>query len=250
MSAGYLHLSLSTEMTQSMNKSSEDMHSITSKLQNYLEFISNLGLKGADCSEQALEMIKSWGHPPLPVNESLADIENELTKCRKCRLADHGHPGVMGAGRPGVRVMFVGGWPEPEDESSGKPYSGKAGELLGRIIQAMGLSRENVYITHVLKCRPPKNYQPKTGEIKTCCGFARREIHVVKPNVIFALGEAAADALLEEESAWEKLRGRFHYYHDIPVMPTFSPEHLLADPSAKRETWDNIKQVLKRIKEP
>ena len=225
------------------------MHSITARLQNYLEFIANIGFKGVDCSAQTLATLKSWEQHPLQENESLIDIENELKRCRKCRLAVEERGGIMGAGKTEARIMFVGGWPEPEDESSGKPYSGKAGDLLGRIIQAMDLTRADVYITHALKCRPPQNAQPRTGEIKTCCGFAKREIHAVKPAMICALGEAAAKALLEDDSPWEKLRGRFHNYKNIPVMPTYSPEHLLANPSAKRKTWDDIKQVLEKLKD-
>lgn len=227
-----------------------DMSTITSRLKNYLEFVSGLGFRGVDCSEQTLEILKSWGHSPLQTNESLIDIENELKQCRKCSLAAEGRGGIMGEGQPDARVMFVGGWPEPGDEATGRPYSGKAGELLGRIIQAMHLTRADVYITHALKCRPPQNYQPKTGEVGICCGFVKREIQVVQPAVIFSLGGLAASALLEKPSAgWEALRGRFDYYNDIPVMPTFSPEYLLANPAAKRQTWDDIKQVLQKLKD-
>jgi DNA polymerase len=232
-----------------MSKSSVDMSALTTKLQNYLEFIANIGFKGVDCSEQTLETLKSWGQHPLKGNESLTDIGNELKQCRKCRLAAEGRAGIMGEGPPGARLMFVGGWPEPGDEASGRPYSGKAGELLGRIIQAMNLNREDVYITHALKCRPPQNTQPKAKDIEICCRFVQREIMAVKPAMIFALGEAAARAMLEDDSPWERLRGRFHDYNNIPVMPTCSPEYLLAQPSAKREAWDDIKRVLQKLKD-
>lgn len=226
-----------------------DMSAFTTKLQNYLEFIANIGFKGVDCSDQALETLKSWGQHPLQENETLIDIENELKHCRKCRYAVEGRGGIMGEGQVGARIMFVGGWPELEDEGTGKPYSGKAGELLGRIIQAMDLTRENVYITHALKCRPPQNAQPTAKDITICCGFVQREIMAVKPAMIFGLGEAAAKAMLEVDSPWERLRGRFLNYNNIPVMPTYSPEHLLAHPSAKRETWNDIKRVVQKLKD-
>ena len=225
----------------------ENFVSITLKIQNYLGFVSSLGVKGADCSEQAMETLKSWGRRALPQEKTLFDIEEELSKCRKCRLAESGNQAIMGAGRPGVRLMFIGGWPEAEDGVSGRPYSGKAGELLTRIIKAMNLSNDEVYISYALKCRPDETVQPAAADVRICCRYVLQEIDIVKPDIICTLGELAALALLGTQVPWGELRGRFQYYKETPVMPTFSPEYLLDNPSAKRETWDDIKQILSAL---
>ena len=233
-----------------MSKTPETIASITSRIRNYLDFISSLGFKGVDCSAKTLERLRSWGEEPVKTAETLADIAGELKHCRRCRLSRPGRHPVMGAGNPNAGLMFVGGWPEPEDAEFGKPYSGKAGELLTRIIQAMELSREEVYISHVLKCCPPPDGEPEAEDIRICCGFVRQEIDLVKPGVICALGEVAARALLDTRASWAELCGRFHSYRHIDVMPTFSPAYLLAHPAAKRETWDALKRILQKLSAP
>ena len=232
-----------------MQKPTESVHSIAEKVQAYLEFLSGLGVKGFDCSAQTLETLESWGQNPLKTSGGLADIAEELKQCRKCSLGESGCQAIMGAGKPGARVMFIGGWPEAGEKTSGKPYSGAAGELLARIVQAMALTPEEVYITHVLKCRPSENTPPQARDVRICCGFVQREIDIVGPAVICALGGTAAKALLGLSAPWTEIRGRFHDYRSIPVMPTFSPEYLLVNPSAKRQTWADIKQMLQKIKE-
>ncbi len=233
-----------------MSKTPENIFSVTSKLRNYLDFISSLGFKGVDCSEQTLEILRSWGNKPIKSRGTLHDIASELKTCRRCPLAGSGQHAVMGAGNPDARLMFVGGWPETEDAASGKPYSGRAGELLSRIIQAMDLTRDDVYISHVLKCRPLSDDEPAAGDIQICCGFVQGEIDLIKPAVICALGEVAARALLDTSASWAELCGRFHKYRNITVMPIFSPEYLLANPSAKRKTWDAVKQIIQKLMAP
>ena len=225
----------------------DNIISITSRLQNYLEFLSDLGFKGFDCSEKTLETLKSWRQDPFSNYETLSDIKKELNECQKCRLAASDNQAIMGAGKPGARLMFIGGWPEPEDGASGRPYSGKAGELLARIIEAMNLSADEVYISYALKCRPADNAQPAAANVRICCRYVLQEIDIVKPHIICTLGDLAASALLGSQVPWGELRGRFQNYKDTPVMPTFSPEHLLDNPSAKRETWDDIKRILNAL---
>ena len=225
----------------------DNIISITSRLQNYLEFLSDLGFKGFDCSGKTLETLKSWGQDPFSRYETLHDIKKELRECRKCRMAESGNQAIMGAGKPGARLMFVGGWPEAEDGVSGRPYSGKAGELLTRIIKAMNLSHDEVYISYALKCRPAETVEPAEADVRVCCRYVLQEIDIVKPDIICTLGEIAASALLSSQVPWGERRGRFQSYKDTPVMPTFSPEHLLDNPSAKRETWDDIKQILSAL---
>jgi len=233
-----------------MNKKPDTLLSITRQIQNHLAYLSSLGFKGMDCRRETLERINGWGCRPAAAGESLSDIEAELRQCRKCRLAGSNARAVPGAGNPDARLMFIGGCPEPADEASGQPFSGAGGELLTRMLTAMALSRDSVYISHAFKCVPPGDNPPEPRDIKICRHFLFREIAVVAPEMICTLGDAALAALLDEKASCTRLRGRFHEFKGIALMPTFSPAHLLANPSAKRETWEDMKQVIARLGNP
>jgi DNA polymerase len=145
--------------------------------------------------------------------------------------------------------MFVGEGPGQEEDRQGLAFVGRAGQLLTRIIAAIGLSREEVFIANIVKCRPPKNRDPKEDEVATCLPFLQKQIDVIDPDIICALGAPAARALLDTRAAISRLRGRFHIRDGISVMPTFHPAYLLRNPSEKRPVWEDMQKIQARLKE-
>lgn len=144
--------------------------------------------------------------------------------------------------------MFVGEAPGKEEDLQGEPFVGKAGQLLTRIIEAMGLHREDVYIANIIKCRPPGNRNPEQDEIKTCQPFLEKQVEIIRPKAICALGTFAAQTLLATTRKISSLRGCFHDYHGIPLMPTFHPAYLLRNPNDKRLVWEDMKMIMEELK--
>ena len=173
----------------------------------------------------------------------LASFATEVADCTKCRLAQGRTQVVFGVGNPEADLMFVGEAPGADEDASGRPFVGRAGQLLNKIIEAIGLKREDVLIGNVNRCRPPGNRQPTTEEARTCKPFLLREINVARPDVIVVLGNTAMKNLLDTKEGITRLRGEFQDYKGIKVMPTFHPAYLLRDPSKKREVWDDMKKV-------
>ncbi len=184
---------------------------------------------------------------------ALEAIREELGECTRCPLHETRTTIVFGEGNPHARVMFVGEGPGADEDRQGRPFVGKAGQLLTRMINAMTLERPDVYIANVVKCRPPENRDPNRKEIKTCFPFLDAQIRAVSPEVIVALGRVAAEALLGISQPISKLRGRFHYRAGIPVMPTYHPSYLLRydeDKRPKAEAWSDLKQVMTLVDIP
>lgn len=181
--------------------------------------------------------------------QTLEEIRDDLGDCQRCRLAAMRNNIVFGAGHPHARLVFVGEGPGRDEDLQGHPFVGEAGKLLERILFAMGLSREQVYICNVIKCRPPQNRNPSTEEISACEPFLQRQLAAIRPQVIVALGKFAAQTLLQQQVAISKLRGTWHSYQNIPLMPTFHPAYLLRNPAGKREVWEDMKQVLRRLQQ-
>ena len=154
---------------------------------------------------------------------------------------------VFGVGNPDARLMFVGEGPGADEDEQGEPFVGRAGQLLTQIIKAMGLAREDVYIANVVKCRPPGNRNPEPDEIEACSPFLQAQIAAIGPTVIVALGKFAAQTLLQTETPISRLRGQFHSLGGVAVMPTFHPSYLLRNPAAKREVWEDMKMVMKKL---
>ncbi|HEY0079374.1 MAG TPA: uracil-DNA glycosylase family protein [Pyrinomonadaceae bacterium] len=179
---------------------------------------------------------------PRP-DETLEDIRADIGECIRCPLSQSRTKVVHSEGNRQARLMFVGEAPGADEDASGRPFVGRAGQLLNKIIEAIGLKREDVFIGNVNRCRPPQNRTPTLEEAKTCKGFLLREIDVVRPKVIVVLGNTAMKNLLDTKEGITKLRGNFQDYRGIKVMPTFHPAYLLRDPSKKRETWDDMKKV-------
>ena len=179
--------------------------------------------------------------------ESLEEIRRDLGDCHRCPLGDTRTTLVFGVGSPAARLVFVGEAPGYEEDRQGEPFVGEAGQLLTKIIQAMSFTREEVYICNVLKCRPPHNRNPHHDEVEACSPFLLRQLRAIGPSIIVALGTFAAQALLHTKEPISKLRGRFHDYHGIPLMPTFHPAFLLRNPERKRDVWDDMKQVMRLL---
>ena len=177
--------------------------------------------------------------------ETLEDIKIEIGPlCMRCKLCNLGRSQtVFGVGNPKARLMFVGEAPGEDEDKKGEPFVGRAGQLLTKIIEAIGLTRDQVYIANVIKCRPPGNRNPETDEVATCEPFLFRQIDVIQPKVIVPLGKFAAQCLLKTMDPITRLRGRRFDYRGAVLIPTFHPAYLLRNPSAKREVWEDMKQV-------
>jgi DNA polymerase len=164
--------------------------------------------------------------------------------CRRCKLCTMGRSQVVfGVGNPKARLMFVGEAPGEEEDKRGEPFVGRAGQLLTKIIEAIGLTREQVYIANVIKCRPPGNRNPEGDEVASCEPYLFRQIDVIQPRVIVPLGKFAAQSLLKSMDPITRLRGRQFDYRGAALIPTFHPAYLLRNPSAKREVWEDMKKV-------
>ena len=181
----------------------------------------------------------------------LAAVADAVRTCRGCGLCETRLNAVPGEGAPHARLMFIGEGPGADEDRQGRPFVGAAGHLLDKMIAAMQFRREEVYIANVVKCRPPRNRVPMPDEAARCLPFLREQIRLVRPEVIVLLGATAAHFLLQREEGIMRLRGRWLEYEKIPVMPTFHPAFLLRQESAKREAWEDLKQVMRRLgKEP
>lgn len=179
----------------------------------------------------------------LPVT-SLDAIRTDLGDCTRCKLHTLGRKQIVfGTGNPNADLMFVGEAPGADEDEQGVPFIGRAGQLLTKIIEAIDLTRDEVYIANVIKCRPPGNRNPEPDEIAECEPFLIRQIESVRPKVIVALGTFAAHALLRTEEPISRLRGTFYDYHGAKLLPTFHPAYLLRSPERKRDVWDDMKKV-------
>lgn len=174
-------------------------------------------------------------------------IRGEVESCRKCELSKTRTNTVFGVGNPEARLMFVGEAPGADEDRQGEPFVGRAGQLLTRMIKAMGLEREDVYIANILKCRPPGNRDPLPAETELCEPYLVRQIEAVRPEVICALGRVAAQTLLKTNTPISRLRGEFHSYHGTPLLATFHPAYLLRNPASKADAWGDLKMVMKKL---
>jgi len=177
--------------------------------------------------------------------DSLAIIKADIgPDCSRCKLHTLGRKQIVfGVGNPNADLMFVGEAPGADEDIQGEPFVGRAGQLLTKIIEAINLRREDVYIANVIKCRPPQNRNPEPDEVEQCEPFLFRQIDVIKPKVIVALGKFAAQCLLKTTDPITRIRGREYRYRDAILMPTYHPAYLLRNPSSKREVWEDMKRV-------
>ncbi|HVR70750.1 MAG TPA: uracil-DNA glycosylase [Vicinamibacteria bacterium] len=182
--------------------------------------------------------------------QRLAAIRDEIGDCQRCRLAPTRKTIVFGQGNPRARLMFVGEAPGGDEDEQGLAFVGKAGQLLTKIIEAMGLTREDVFIANVIMCRPPQNRNPEPDEVIACQPFLERKIEAIRPKVLVGLGKFGAHWLLKTAEPITRLRGRLGRYHGITVMPTYHPAYLLRNPGAKKDVWEDMKVVRSLLNEP
>lgn len=191
--------------------------------------------------------------PVSPENDTLSKIREDMGDCQRCRLCKGRHTIVFGSGSEQARLVFVGEGPGADEDAQGLPFVGRAGQLLTQMIdgtsskEGFAIRRQDVYICNVVKCRPPENRTPETDEMEICGQFLSRQLMVLKPRAICALGGTAAKALLGTKEGITKMRGKWHMWREIPVMPTYHPSYLLRPTSgqtAKREAWEDLKKVL------
>jgi len=176
-------------------------------------------------------------------DDTLEKIREDLGDCKRCQLCSTRTHIVFGSGNPEARLVFVGEAPGADEDMQGLPFVGKAGQLLSKIIESIGLRREEVYICNVIKCRPPNNRFPEKDEITMCSPFLLRQLEAIRPKIICCLGAAAAQTVLRTKSSIGGLRGRFQDYRGAKVLATYHPAYLLRNPEAKRDVWEDMKKI-------
>jgi DNA polymerase len=240
----------------------ETLNAIVDKTIAALEEMKRSGVTHVEVSHETLDRLSSAGvrpvtattdapagkTPALPIASELARIEARARACVLCKeLARCRTNVVFGVGNPCSEIMFIGEAPGADEDAQGEPFVGRAGQLLTKIIQAMGYQREDVYIANVLKCRPLENRTPLPDEVTNCLPYLISQIELIRPKVIVALGATALRALLDVQLGITKLRGHWYTFREIPIMPTFHPAYLLRNPRAKKEVWDDMKAVLEKL---
>ncbi|MCX5819214.1 MAG: uracil-DNA glycosylase [Deltaproteobacteria bacterium] len=233
----------------------EELLGLVRSLTERLRVDGELGKPISYLSSGRLDIAATDAPEPTPAasiggNPSgLEAVRTELGDCRRCPLGDLRHRLVFGEGNPHAELVFVGEAPGADEDAQGRPFVGRAGQLLTKIIVAMGLKREEVYICNIIKCRPPGNRNPQPEEISACEPFLIRQLEAIRPRVICALGSFAAHTLLKSEAPITVLRGRFHSYQGIPLMPTYHPAYLLRNPGAKKQVWEDVRTIMKVLRE-
>lgn len=218
-------------------------------LKGYIEDNIELGFEeitpNVDLDTGSLHSEDLFGQPNLKEYKDMNEIRTAVENCKLCPLHKTRKNVVFGTGNERASLVFIGEAPGVEEDEQGLPFVGKAGQKLTQIIQAIGLTREEVYITNVLKCRPPNNRNPLPEEIRNCEPYLIAQLKLIKPQTICALGTFAAQTLLKTDQPISKLRGRFHYYQGIRVMPTYHPAFILRNPSFKRDVWEDVQKLVK-----
>lgn len=212
-------------------------------VRSQVEYLRDLGF-----DELPAAIRTGSGPSPACGRETLEEIRADLGECTRCGLSPTRQKVVFGVGNPRARLVLVGEAPGREEDERGEPFVGEAGRLLDRILFAMGLDREDVYICNVLKCRPPNNRDPDPEEVAACEPFLIRQLAAIEPQMIVALGRFAIQTLLQTKAPISKLRGNWQQYQGIPLMPTYHPAYLLRNPHSKRDVWNDMKQVLQRLR--
>jgi DNA polymerase len=233
-----------------------------------IRYYNDLGIY--DFYRQPVQALSAEGRvapesPRAPMNEATAPAANEaalssdplvalrqiredIGDCTRCRLHKQGRKQIVfGVGNPRADLMFIGEAPGADEDTQGEPFVGRAGQLLTNMIKAMGLSREDVYIANIIKCRPPNNRTPERDECETCSPFLMRQIEVVAPKAIVALGAVAAKTLLAINAPMSELRGRWYDFRGTKLAVTYHPAFLLRDPRQKKETWKDLQMVMKEL---
>jgi uracil-DNA glycosylase family 4 len=218
---------------------STPMRQVVASVRSHLEYLRNIGIEWIPKREgEGRAMVA-----PL----TLESIREEMGDCKRCKLW-HGRKNlVFGEGNPNASLMFVGEGPGADEDAQGRPFIGRAGQLLTKIIEAIDMERTDVYIANIVKSRPPNNRVPEPDEVVECLPFLKKQIAAIRPQIIVTLGAVATNNLLSATLSITKVRGEFRDMGGILVMPTFHPSYLLRNPAAKREVWEDMKKVRDRL---
>ncbi len=236
----------------------QECHSLISGCRAIFEDLREAGIdKLPDPLEKTLAVVSSVNNDCATTElennstiiETLDSIQQEFSGCKRCTLGEHRTQIVFGAGNPNARLVLVGEAPDSKEDQHGEPFVGEAGQLLDRILFAMRLSRAEVYISNIVKCRPPRDRDPEKPEIIACETLLKRQLSAIAPEMILSLGRIATQSLLQSTEPISKLRGRWQTYRGIPVMPTFHPAYLLSNPAGKHQVWEDVKQVMHRLQD-
>jgi DNA polymerase len=219
----------------------DELQDIVKGIKSYVELEKAMGFKESFFSRAEERK------PGLLRATCLEDLCKEVSSCTECDLHATRKNVVFGAGNAKAKLVFIGEAPGHDEDIQGLPFVGKAGQLLTKIIEAMGMKRDDVYIANILKCRPPENRTPLPAEILACCDNVRRQIEFINPKMIVTLGKFASQTLLKTETPISALRGKFRSYNGIKVMPTFHPAYLLRNPDDKKLVWEDMKKVMKEL---
>ncbi|MEN8255944.1 MAG: uracil-DNA glycosylase [Verrucomicrobiota bacterium] len=239
-------------------------HSLVEDLGKYLEYQRDEGVQRLEVDRAVLvELARkpevevsetvTVGAAPIPTDlKSLEEIAAHISGCRNCPLCEGRINTVPGEGNAdSPDILFIGEGPGADEDAQGRPFVGKAGQLLTKMIEAMGYQREEVFIANIVKCRPPNNRAPLPEEMEACLPYLRQQIGLIKPKAIIGMGATAIKGLLGKTTGITRLRGTWQEYEGIKLMPTFHPSYLLRDPSKKKDVWQDLQQVLKALgKEP
>ena len=221
-------------------------------VRDYVRYLQRLGVMELPLVLPTAPGTPGGSEAPDPAPSStnaaqLAQLAASVTDCQACRLHESRRQVVFGTGNPAADLVFVGEAPGHDEDVQGEPFVGPAGQLLTRIIQAIGLTRQDVYILNVIKCRPPQNRNPLPDEVAACRPIIEKQLACLRPRVICALGNFAAQALLRTDERISRLRGRFHLMGDILVRPTFHPAYLLRNPQDKRKVWEDMQDIQREL---
>lgn len=217
--------------------SREELREIAGQVRAYLTAQQELGVEYVEAR---------W---PQAARATLQQVREELGECTRCKLHTGRTQIVFGVGNPKAKLVFVGEAPGADEDAQGEPFVGRAGQLLTKIIQAMGMQREDVYICNIIKCRPPSNRTPESDEILACQPFLLKQLQAIGPQFVCALGGPAAQTLLQTKEPISRLRGKFYDFHGIPLLPTFHPAYLLRNPHEKKTVWEDMKLLLQKMRE-
>ncbi|MFC1854966.1 uracil-DNA glycosylase [Thermodesulfobacteriota bacterium] len=255
-----------------MSDSAKELYEIIGMVKEHMAFQRMCGLdeypRGEKDTMSDASVVGTKDHPlsiktkgmtiaelkrPAVINEvkesQIIDLSGSMKECNKCKLANERTKIVFGEGSLDADLVFVGEAPGRDEDESGRPFVGRAGKLLTKIIMAMGLTREDVYIMNIVKCRPPGNRNPEADEIKTCEPYMLRQLDIIKPKIICTLGTFSSQTLLKSTVPISKIRGKFFdYYHGIKLMPTYHPAFLLRNAGKKKEVWEDMQLIMKELK--
>jgi len=219
------------------------------QVKEILELQKDLGRKFLPWSKKTPAAPEALNYIPGTLFDSLSALSQAVSQCRRCTLYNGRRQAVPGRGASRARLMVIGSGPDREDDLQGRPFSGPDGELLTKMLQAIQLNREDVYLTQVIKCRTPEGRPPTQEEIESCGLFLREEIRLVNPDILTALGEGAAKTLIQTNKNLSDLRGRWWPVQNRNLMATFHPAFLRANPGAKREAWEDLKKIRRKYDE-